>query len=247
MRVLLTFAGGRGHAVPLLPLARALRAAGHVVGCNGRAAVVAELHEFGEPLPDPDDTGPEPTAIAPLLAPDVAREEAVLRDGFAGAVARRRAASVRALCERWAPDLIVRDELDFGALVAAESLGLPHVTVLVSASGAFVRPQLVAAPLDMLRAAHGLPPDPELAEPARHLVLSPCPPRFRDPAYPLPATALAFRAEAGGDREGEPPWPDAFPARRPSTRPSGRSSTPSRAISSRACSAGCARSRSTPS
>lgn len=118
---------------------------------------------------------------------------------------------MRALCERWAPDLIVRDELDFGALVAAESLGLPHVTVLVSASGAFVRPQLVAAPLDMLRAAHGLLPDPELAEPARYLVLSPCPPRFRDPAFPLPATALAFRAEAGGDREGEPPWPDALP------------------------------------
>lgn len=228
MRVLLTFAGGRGHAVPLLPLARSLRAAGHVVGRNGRAAVVAELHEFGEPLPDPDDAGPEPTAIAPLLAPDLAREEAVLRHGFAGAVARRRAASVRALCERWAPDLIVRDELDFGVLVAAESLGLPHVTVLVSASGAFVRPQLVAAPLDMLRAAHGLPPDPELAEPARHLVLSPCPPRFRDPAFPLPATALAFRAQAGGDpagegverlgegpaidtREGEPPWPDALP------------------------------------
>lgn len=98
MRVLLTFAGGRGHAVPLLPLARALRAAGHVVGCNGRAAVVAELHELGEPLPDPDDTGPEPTAIAPLLAPDVAREEAVLRDGFA---ARSRGGGRRA-CARCA-------------------------------------------------------------------------------------------------------------------------------------------------
>lgn len=228
MRVLLTFAGGRGHAGPLLPLARALRAAGHVVGLNGRAAVVAELHEAGEPLPDPDDAGAAPTSIAPLLAPDAAREDAVLRDGFAGAVARRRARSVRALCERWAPDLIVRDELDFGALVAAEACGLPHATVLVSASGGFVRPQLVAAPLDALRAEHGLPADPELAAPARRLVLSPCPPRFRDLAFPLPTTAFAFRGgdghgergdlgadggrddDDGGERDGGP-WPGALP------------------------------------
>jgi UDP:flavonoid glycosyltransferase YjiC (YdhE family) len=211
VRVLLTFAGGRGHAGPLLPLARALRAGGHVVGCNGRAAVVAEAGDLAEPLPDPDDAAPEPTAIAPLLTPDPAREDAVLRDGFAGAVARRRAASVRGLCERWRPDLIVRDELDFGTLVAADALGLPHATVLVSASGAFVRPQLVAPPLDALRAAHGLPPDPALRRPARHLVLAPAPPRFRDPAFPLPATAHAFRAGDAAPRAA----PDAAPRDRP--------------------------------
>ncbi|MDW5598828.1 glycosyltransferase [Conexibacter stalactiti] len=223
MRVLLTFAGGRGHAGPLLPLARALRAAGHAVAFNGRATVVAELSDLGEPLPDADDAGSEPIAIAPLLAPDAAREDAVLRDGFAGAVARRRAGSVHALCERWTPDLIVRDELDFGALVAAEARGLPHATVLVSASGAFVRPPLVAPPLDALRADYGLAPDPSLTAPARHLVLSPSPPRFRDPAFPLPATALAFRSGPGGepggaarrgrgsDDEPAPPWPVAIP------------------------------------
>jgi len=56
----------------------------------------------------------------------------------------------------------------------------------VTASGSFVRPDVVAEPLDALRAENGLLPDPELAMPPRHLVVSPFPPIFRNPAYPLP-------------------------------------------------------------
>lgn len=73
----------------------------------------------------------------------------------------------------WQPDLIVCDEIDFGSMVAAERLGLPYATVLVTAAGSFVRHELVAEPLNALRLEHGLPPDPELAMLSRYLILSP--------------------------------------------------------------------------
>ena len=100
--------------------------------------------------------------------------------------------AVLALCGDWQPDLLVCEETDFGSMVAAERLELPHASVLVIAAGAFARPGLVAEPLDALRAEHGLPADPELAMLGRYLVLSPFPPGYRDPAFPLPATAHFF-------------------------------------------------------
>jgi MGT family glycosyltransferase len=77
--------------------------------------------------------------------------------------------------------------------------------VLVIASGSFVRPALVAEPLDALRAAHGLAPDPQLARLRRHLVLSPFPPSLREPAFPLPPAAHSIRLDAaGGAGDGDP-------------------------------------------
>ena len=85
-------------------------------------------------------------------------------------------------------------------MVVAERLGIPHATVLTMAAGSMVRPSLVAETLDKLRAEHGLPPDPELAMVSRSLVLSPIPPGFRDPAFPLPPTALEYRVPPTRDR-----------------------------------------------
>lgn len=97
------------------------------------------------------------------------------------------------MSREWRPDVIVCDETDFGAMVAAERLHLPYASVVVIAAGSFVRPEVVAEPLNALRAAHGLDPDPELEMLSRHLVLSPVPPSFRDPAYPLPPTGHVLR------------------------------------------------------
>lgn len=78
-------------------------------------------------------------------------------------------------------------------MVAAERLGLPYATGLVIAAGSFARPEVVAAPRGAPRAEHGLPPDADLAMLSRHLILSPFPPGYRDPRFPLPATAHALR------------------------------------------------------
>jgi UDP:flavonoid glycosyltransferase YjiC (YdhE family) len=99
---------------------------------------------------------------------------------------------VLALCRKWQPDVLVCDETDFGAMVAAERLGLPHATVLVMAAGSFVRTEVVGEALGELRTLQGLPPDPALEMLRRYLLLSPFPPGFRDPRFPLPATGHSF-------------------------------------------------------
>ena len=49
-RILFTFAGGSGHAEPLVPLAAAARDAGHSIAFAGRPTVVAGLAERGFPV-----------------------------------------------------------------------------------------------------------------------------------------------------------------------------------------------------
>ncbi|HEU0164569.1 MAG TPA: glycosyltransferase, partial [Thermomicrobiales bacterium] len=95
--------------------------------------------------------------------------------------------------EEWKPDLIVCDEMDFGAMIAAERFGIPHATVIVLTAGGFTRPDLVAESLDEVRAEHGLPPDPDVVMPGRYLLIEPSPPSFRDPHHPLPAGARRIR------------------------------------------------------
>jgi UDP:flavonoid glycosyltransferase YjiC (YdhE family) len=129
----------------------------------------------------------------PLLKLDLEREDRDLREGFATRLARERANAILALCATWQPDLLVCDEIDFGAMIAAERFGIPYATMLVIAAGSFVRKQVVGEPLNELRAEHGLPPDPDLTMLSRYLVLSPFPASYRDPAFPLPATAHVIR------------------------------------------------------
>jgi MGT family glycosyltransferase len=203
VRILFAFAGGRGHAEPLVPIARAAEAAGREVAFAGRAAYVPEIEALGFRA-----FAVGPTAApqrAPLVGYDMEHEERILRDVFAGWAARSHAAGVLELCRECRPDAIVCDEADFGCMVAAERLGVPHASVLVIAAGSLVGRARVGEPLNALRREHGLPPDPELAMLSRHLVLAPFPPSFRDPAFPLPATAHCIRPSAL-DGAAAPPW-----------------------------------------
>jgi UDP:flavonoid glycosyltransferase YjiC (YdhE family) len=196
VRILFTFAGGNGHFEPLIPIARAAEAAGHVVAFTGRPWMIPTVEAAGFPaFASGSDVGGTPKRVPPR-AYDPGREDRGLREGFARRIARERARDIFPLCVEWQPDLLVCEELDFGAVVVAERFGLPHAAVLVIAAGSFVRHALVAAPLNELRAEYGLPPDPELAMLSRSLVFSPFPPSYRDPAFPLPATAHALRLPA---------------------------------------------------
>ncbi len=129
-----------------------------------------------------------------------------MADGFARRMAGQRARVVFDLAIETRPDLVVCDEIDFGAMLAAEQLGLRHASVVVLAAGSFARPELLAEPLNDVRAGLGLAPDPALEMLHRDLVLVPCPPTFRDPSFPLPDTAHAIRPgvlEARGPEVGD--------------------------------------------
>jgi UDP:flavonoid glycosyltransferase YjiC (YdhE family) len=203
-RMLFTFAGGTGHFLPLVPFARAAERAGHIVAFGGQPRMLATVQETGFSA---FDTGGrtllETTERTPLLEYDLTREHRAIRETFAGTAALERATGVRKLCESWHPDVVVSEEMDFGALVAAEALRIPYATVISIGSGAFVWPELVRDRLIALRNEHGLPPDPELSMLHRYLVISPFPPSFRDPANPLPPNAHPIRAVAADRTAGD--------------------------------------------
>ncbi|MDH6136146.1 UDP:flavonoid glycosyltransferase YjiC (YdhE family) [Kitasatospora sp. MAA4] len=212
MRILFTFIGGSGHFRPLIPVARAAQAAGHTVavaGAGGRGPEIAAagFTAFATSEPRIRQEAADPRTVE---APDPEAEVRQLAEGFARRGARRQAAAVLELAQAWKPDVLVRDEVDFGTAIAAESLGLPCATVLVLAAGGFLRKEVVAEPLHELRSAYGLPPDPELAMLDRHLVLSPFPPSFRDPRFPLPAHTFSFRPTAAVPADTTPRTPTVY-------------------------------------
>jgi len=207
-RMLFAFAGGSGHLEPLIPLARAAEAGRHTVAFAARPWMIPQVDAAGFPaFPAGSDVGLTPERL-PLAQMNLDQDMRDVGSGFGHRIARERAADILSLCTEWRPDLLVCEELDFGAMVVAERLGLPYATVLVSATGAFVRPELVAGPLDEVRAEHGLPPDAGLAMLSRYLVLTPFPRSFRDPGFPLPDTAYHLRLLAidATRSEAAPPW-----------------------------------------
>jgi len=191
--MLFTFAGGSGHLEPLVPIAGAAQEVGHTVAFAGRPWMVAKVEAVGfRAFAAGSDIGLTPKRLS-LAAVDLERDMQAVGEGFGRRIARQGAADLLPLCIDWQPDLLVCEELDSGAMIVAERLALPFATVLVIAAGSFVRPDIVAAPLNEVRAEHGLPPDPDLAMLSRYLVLAPFPPSYRDPSFPLPATAHSLR------------------------------------------------------
>jgi UDP:flavonoid glycosyltransferase YjiC (YdhE family) len=212
MRILFTFIGGSGHFHPLVPIARAAENAGHEVAVAGGGKQVASIEAAGfrafatseirPAAPGPDDD--------PLKPVDLATEERNLRDGFAGRGGRRHTEVMPGIVRAWKPDVIVRDEVDMGTAIVAELLGIPCATVIVLGAGGFLRKDLVGPPLHVLRSELGLPQDPDLDMLDRHLVLSPFPPGFRDPGFPLPDTAFWYRPTAVPPARRRPDTPTVY-------------------------------------
>ncbi|MFN2471166.1 MAG: glycosyltransferase [Gaiellaceae bacterium] len=208
IRILFTFVGGSGHFEPLVPIARAAQDAGHAVAFAAGASMATTVEAAGFTVFAAGAGRGGTPKRSPLRQLDNEREERDFRERFAGHAARERATRIAAVCAEWQPDVVVCDETDFGSVIAAERLGLPSATVLVIAAGSFVRAELVSEPLNELRTEQGLPPDPELAMLSRFLVLSPFPPSYRDPAFPPPPTAHAFRGITAASAANNlvPPW-----------------------------------------
>ncbi|MGF9755937.1 glycosyltransferase [Microvirga sp. 0TCS3.31] len=212
MRLLITFVGGLGHLAPLLPLARAVREAGHDVAIAGSGGLVPRIEEAGftafatSPRPHHGQAGTG-EGRTPLEVMDTQATELEFADNFADRGARRMAGAVPDVIRAFDPDLVLRDETDLGTTVAAELLDVPVATHLVLAAGMLVRPELVAPRLDAVRDAHGLAPDPTLERLTSGLVLSDAAPSFRSPESPMSVTPTHYRSTVvprTTPREGRP-------------------------------------------
>lgn len=211
MRVLFTTQPESGHWHPLVPLARALVAAGHDVafaatpaGCTAIATTGIRCFPVGSDEPT-EDVADRRARLA-ALAPDD-RASVFWSEVFPRIRAERILPDLLTVIRSWRPSVIVRDFLEFAGCVAAEREELPHVAVQVAAW----RPRLhslLVAPLDQLRESVGLSPDSGLAMPYRYLMLATAPPSYRDPVSPLPPTARSLRPvvfDQSGD-ERLPAW-----------------------------------------
>jgi len=225
MRVLLTTQPAVGHFHPMVPLARALTAAGHEVRVAASASFLPTVEASGlRGVPagrdwlEQDALKVFPDVLAEMSRRGGGMDAQIWAEihGFVDMTAPQMMEDVLTLSGSWRPDLIVRDPVEFGGPLAAEDLGIPH------AVAGFVMPQpkeawreRLAPALDTIRRARGLPADPEGAMLDRYLTLAFMPPDFRDPEDDV-APTVHFLRPAPFDRSGDeglPAWLDDLPAR----------------------------------
>src|SRR5829696_3314697 len=138
MRVLFSTTAGAGHFGPMIPVARACHAAGHAVAVAAPASFAGSVADAGLPhLPFPDVPADQLGAVFGRL-PSLPREEAnrlVVGEIFGRLDAQAALPTLLGTIRDWAPDVVVRDPAEFGALVAAEGSGLPQVQVAIDMGG----------------------------------------------------------------------------------------------------------------
>jgi len=99
-------------------------------------------------------------AKLPSLSPD-AGNRVVIRDVFAGLVARAALAKLCGHIECWKPDAIVRETQEYASAAAGPLLGVPVVRIaIVLGQVEHCALELALEPVQELRDSVGLPPDP---------------------------------------------------------------------------------------
>jgi UDP:flavonoid glycosyltransferase YjiC (YdhE family) len=185
-RILFSFARGSGHLDPLMPLARAAAAAGHETALCGARSVVLDQTGFDHVHPREVSTMPSTAqrtwredgtgVLTPVSSSGLLRNVASY---FLGDSAREARAAVLETAAAWSADVVVCDGQDFGAMVAAERLGIPCVVVEVFATAPDAWVERIRAPMQDFRAEVGLAPDPELHGIHGRLSVIPFPASFR--------------------------------------------------------------------
>jgi UDP:flavonoid glycosyltransferase YjiC (YdhE family) len=147
----------------LLPYAKALVAKGHDVLVAGPQDLSGALQAAGlnhAPFGHPGDEGLAPFYARLRLVPAERQAAVFVKEIFAGANAQAAYPGVLETIRAWQPQLIVRDSVEFGVLVAAEVARVPHVRVAVHHRAMEEQIcSLAAEPIDSLRQAVGLTPD----------------------------------------------------------------------------------------
>jgi hypothetical protein len=220
VRMLFISSPGIGHLMPILPVAIAAHARGHEVrvGCGESLAQLVGRAGLRHVPIGPVSLG-EVQARIPALATADGPERTFLmyREAFGGIIASAIARDVVSLVASWRPDIFVHEDLEMGSWIAGEELAIPHVTIQATALRPHLRPQIVAHQ-NAIRAAHGLPTDPELAGKEGLRWFTTRPRSMREPDDLMPAQLGELRPEpddrVGADAGDVPPWLEA-PVDRP--------------------------------
>ena len=188
-----------------MPFARAFERAGHEVMVAGPPDLAGPVDSAGFAFwqfdPPPEDELGAVWGRVPQLPPEEANE-VVVGELFGRLNTTAALPKLRAAFEEWRPDVVLRDPNEYGSALAAELHGVPHARVAVGLiSSEELGLGIAAGPVDAIRQAEGLPPDPggdalraspylstfprtldEGDQPDAH--------RFHDPAWDAPAGEL---------------------------------------------------------
>jgi UDP:flavonoid glycosyltransferase YjiC (YdhE family) len=199
MRALFTCQPELGNFLPLTPIASAMVDAGHDVAFATpaylRPAVEGAGFRWLRAGVERDD--PELAALEAQRRQLRGREfvRFSIEQIFAGLRPRRLVPDLLALAESRRPDVFVRDSREFGALIAAEVLEIPHAKVEVHAAGEQpYRMPILADALRRLRRTFGLPERSILEWLEHYLVLTPFPAVLTTVGNPIPPTVHHVRA-----------------------------------------------------
>jgi UDP:flavonoid glycosyltransferase YjiC (YdhE family) len=189
MRALITSVPGHGHLGPLIPLAIAIRDAGHEVTIATSAGFRDVLDSHGVAFEPCGPVWRESDFGRNLTMPHVLADLAKFLDTE---VTSRVIKDVGAIVARWQPDLIVSNDYEPNGRVIAERAGIPFV--LASSSPRVprtLRERLHSRVLRPSRRAGGLPEAGELDYTLRWLQLCFSPPghMFFGPNDGMPAEA----------------------------------------------------------
>ena len=215
MRVLFTSLPATGHFNSIMPLAKAVAAAGHDVAICCTSAYADEIRRNGlEHLPGGAESIESISGGGPPLG-DPRRRQFMQLEVFAGRAALRMIPDLLRHVEAWRPDVLAHENAEVAALFVAEKVGLPHASIGTGSwSSRPERRDLLRDTLSTRRAELGLPPDPETEMLFRYLHFAFIPPRW-DGEVEHPATIHFIRYD-NPDRPGDtrPGWLDA-PRERP--------------------------------
>lgn len=200
---------GLGHLHPMVPLCRALREAGHDVLVGTAESYIDVVRGTGLDAAGvgPDWTFEEVDRFVPGFTLMQARPRMRV---FTDLARQGIVDDLLELSRTWPPDVIVHGHYELGGWFAAELLGIPHVPFAMTVRwlepgllGMYAGPQ-VAALLDHF----GLPPDPELARPARWLYLDAAPAALTAPLFPPGPLVHQIRYETDDVSGAEAALPD---------------------------------------
>ena len=212
-RVLCTCLPGLGHFLPMVPLARALAAAGHEVAFATAASLSASIERAGfvafpagPSLPEQLEEAARRFPEQHALAPSNERFQSFVPRMLAGAAAPARAADLVPIVREWRPDVLVHDETELSGPVAAAVAGIPYADHGMAIFRPLAMARVARATIAPLWEAWGVDLGP-FAGMFRYLYLEVCPPSLQAPdlgqidvAHPM----RNVRLDAG--EEGLPAW-----------------------------------------
>jgi N-glycosyltransferase len=205
VHVLFTALPYASHLQTFIPLGAALAATGHQVTAALPGFAHQHLAPYGFDLIGIAHQGEIPPGPPPPAIPDE----------FAGPLAWHNTAEYLRVAERIRPDLVLREDTEFGGYLAAERLGLPHACIGQCGAANTIDPGWLLPRLDEHRKRLGLPPDPDGDFLYRHAYIDFIPPAYRFAKRPIPnsrAYRLALPSHPG---EAMPAWVAGLPADRP--------------------------------